>query len=132
MPPEAGEPRSPGLLDSAARFARTAVGLARTRLEILATEVEEERIRVTQLALLVAAIVFCLQVALVLAVVLVVVLLWDSHRVLTLGLLGALFLIGAVAAAARLRFLLRTRPRIFASTIAELSKDEERLGSGDR
>jgi uncharacterized membrane protein YqjE len=132
MSAEAGEPRSPGLLDSLGRFARTALGLARTRLEILGTEIEEERIRVTQLALLVAAIVFCLQVALVLAVVLVVVLLWDTHRVLTLSLLGAFFLVAAIAAAARLRFLLRTRPRIFASTLAELAKDEERLGSGDR
>lgn len=132
MPAEAGDARSPGLLDSLRRFARTALGLARTRLEILATEIEEERIRVTQLALLVAAIVFCLQVALVLLVVLVVMLLWDSHRVVTLSLLGAFFLVAAVAAAARLRFLLRTRPRIFASTIAELAKDEERLRSGDR
>jgi len=132
MPPEAGAPRPPGLLDSAARLARTALGLARTRLEILATEIEEERIRVTQLALLVAAIVFCLQVALVLLVVLVVVLLWDSHRVVTLSLLGAVFLLAAVAGAARLRFLVRSRPKIFASTIAELAKDEERLGSGDK
>jgi uncharacterized membrane protein YqjE len=132
MSSEAGEPRSPGLLDSLGRLARTALGLARTRLEILATEIEEERIRVTQLALLVAAIVFCLQVALVLLVVLVVVLLWDSHRVITLGLLGAVFLLAAVAGAARLRFLLRTRPKIFASTIAELAKDKERLGGGDK
>jgi len=132
MPPEAGAPRPPGLLDSAARLARTALGLVRTRLEILATEIEEERIRITQLALLVAAIVFCLQVALVLLVVLVVVLLWDSHRVVTLGVLGAFFLLAAIAGAARLRFLVRSRPRIFASTIAELSKDAERLGGGDK
>ena len=53
----------------------------------------------TQLALLIAGVVFCLQVALVLLVVLVVVLLWDSHRVVTLSLLGAVFLLAAVAGA---------------------------------
>jgi uncharacterized membrane protein YqjE len=132
MSADAGEPRAPGILDSAARLARTVLGLARTRLEILATEIEEERIRVTQLALLVAAIVFCLQVALVLLVVLLVVALWDSHRVVTLGLLGAFFVIAAIVAAARLRFLVRSRPKIFASTIAELAKDEDRLGGRER
>jgi uncharacterized membrane protein YqjE len=128
MPNEAGTPRPPGLLDSAARLARTAAAFLRTRLEILATEIEEERVRVTQLALLIAAVVFCLQVALVLLVVLVVVLLWDSHRVLTLSLLGGFFLLAAVAAGIWLRYLVRGRPKIFASTIAELRKDEDRLG----
>jgi uncharacterized membrane protein YqjE len=132
MPSEAGAPRPPGLLDSAARLARTALALARTRLEILATEIEEERIRVTQLALLIAGVVFCLQVALVLLVVLLVVLLWDSHRVVTLSLLGGFFLLAALAGAVWLRHLVRSRPKIFASTIAELAKDEDRLGGGDK
>jgi uncharacterized membrane protein YqjE len=131
MPAEAGAPRPPGLLDSIARLARTALALARTRLEILGTEIEEERIRVTQLALAIAAVVFCLQVALVLAVVLLVVLLWDSHRVVTLSVLGGLFLLAALGGGIWLRYLVRGRPKIFASTLAELAKDEERLG-GDR
>jgi uncharacterized membrane protein YqjE len=132
MPPEAGEPRPPGLLDSAARLARTALGLARTRLEILATEIEEERIRVTQLALLVAGVVFCVQVAVILLVLLVVVLLWDTHRVAALGALTGLFFLAALVGALWARHLLRSRPKLFASTIAELTKDEARLGGGDR
>ena len=128
MPPEAGAPRPPGLFDSLARLARTALGLARTRLEILGSEIEEERIRITQLALLVAGVVFCLQVTLVLVVVLLVVLLWDSHRVVTLSLLGGFFLLAALAGGIWLRYLVRGRPKIFASTIAELRKDEDRLG----
>ena len=130
MPPEAGAPRPPGLLDSAARLVRTALGLARTRLEILATEVEEERIRITQLALLVAGIVFCVQVAVILLVLLVVVLLWDTHRLATLGVLTGLFFLAALAGVVWLRHLARSRPKLFASTIAELRKDEDRLGGG--
>jgi hypothetical protein len=38
----------------------------RTRLEILGTEIEEERIRFAGLALVVAAIAFCLQMAVLL------------------------------------------------------------------
>jgi uncharacterized membrane protein YqjE len=132
MPPEAGAPRPPGLLDSISRLARTALGLVRTRLEILATEIEEERIRAAHLALLVAAIVFCLQTAVILFVVLLVVLAWDTHRLLALGLLAAFFLVAALAALAWLRHLLRTRPKIFASTIAELARDEDRLGGGGK
>ena len=131
MPAEAGPPRPPGLLDSVARLVRTALGLVRTRLEILATEIEEERIRITQLALLVAAIVICLQVALVVLVVLLVVLLWDSHRVVTLSVLGGFFLLAALAGAAWLRHLVRSRPKLFAGTTAELRKDQDRLGGGE-
>ena len=132
MPPEAGAPRPPGLLDSAARLARTALGLARTRLEILATEIEEERIRITQLALLIAGVVFCLQVAFILLVVLLVVLLWDSHVQVVLGALGGFFVLAALAGVVWLRHLVRSRPKLFASTIAELAKDAERLGGGDQ
>ncbi len=132
MPPEAGTPRPTGLLDSIAHLARTALGLVRTRLEILATEFEEERIRVAQLALLVAVVLFCLQAALVLFTVLLVVALWDSHRLLALGALGGFFLLAAAAGAAWLRHLVRSRPKLFATTIAELGKDEDRLAGDDR
>ncbi len=128
MSSEAGAPRPPGLLDSVARLARTALGLARTRLEILATEIEEERIRITQLALAIAGVVFCLQVAFILLVVLLVVLLWDSHVAVVLGALGGFFLLAALAGGLWLRYLVRGRPKIFASTIAELRKDGDRLG----
>jgi uncharacterized membrane protein YqjE len=132
MPPEAGAPRPPGLLDSIARLARTALALARTRLEILATELEEERIRLAQLVLLVAGIAFCVQVAVILLVLLVVVLTWDTHRLATLGVLTGLFFLAALAGALWVRHLLHTRPKLFASTIAELAKDEDRLEGGGR
>jgi uncharacterized membrane protein YqjE len=123
---EAGAPRPPGLAGSLARLARTALGVLRTRLEILATEIEEERIRFAGLALVVAAIAFCVQMAVLLFVILMVVLLWESHRVVTLAALSGAFLVGGVA----LYLQLRTRPRMFASTLAELGKDDERLGRG--
>ena len=80
MSQEAGAPRPPGLVDSLSRLGRTALGVLRTRLEILGTELEEERIRFAQLALIVAAIAFCLQMAVLLLVAFLVVLFWDTHR----------------------------------------------------
>jgi uncharacterized membrane protein YqjE len=130
MATEAGAPRPPGLVGSITRLGRTALALLRTRLEILATEIEEERIRFAGLALLVAAIAFCVQVAVLLGVILIVVLLWESHRLITLGVLSGAFLAVGVGLFLWLRHRLRTRPRMFASTLGELAKDDERLGRG--
>jgi uncharacterized membrane protein YqjE len=130
MADAAGAPRPPGLFGSIARLGRTSVALLRTRLEILGTEIEEERIRFTGLVLLVSAIAFCVQMAVLLGVGLLVVLLWESHRLLTLGVLSGAFLVTGVALYLWLRHQMRTRPRMFAATLGELVKDEERLGRG--
>jgi uncharacterized membrane protein YqjE len=127
MPQEAGAPRPPGLVDSLSRLGRSGVALLRTRLAILGTEIEEERIRFAQLALAVAAIAFCLQMAVLLFVVFMVVLLWESHRLVTLGAFAALFLIAGVAGVLVLKRRLERRPKMFASSLGELAKDEERL-----
>jgi uncharacterized membrane protein YqjE len=130
MAAEAGAPRPPGLFGSIARLGRTAVALLRTRVEILGTDIEEERIRFTGLVLLVSGIAFCVQMAVLLFVILMVVLLWESHRLVTLGVLAAAFLVAGIALFLWLRHQLRTRPRMFAATLGELAKDEERLGRG--
>jgi uncharacterized membrane protein YqjE len=127
MAAEAGAPRPPGLIGSIARLGRTALALLRTRLEILATEIEEERIRFAQLALAIAAIAFCVQMAVLLFVVLMVVLLWDSHRLFIVAVFSAGFLVAGIGLALWLRHRLKTRPRMFASTLGELGKDEDRL-----
>jgi uncharacterized membrane protein YqjE len=127
MPQEAGAPRPPGLVDSLSRLGRSGVALLRTRLAILGTEIEEERIRFARLALAVAAIAFCLQMAVLLFVVFMVVLLWESHRLVTLGAFAALFLVAGVAGVLVLKRRLERRPKMFASSLGELAKDEERL-----
>lgn len=127
MSQEAGAPRPPGLVDSLSRLGRTALGVLRTRLEILGTEIEEERIRFARLALAVAAIAFCLQMAVLLFVAFLVVLLWDTHRLATLGTVAAAFLIAGVVGVLVLKRRLARRPKMFASSLGELVKDEERL-----
>lgn len=127
MSEEPGAPRPPGLVDSLSRLGRTALGVLRTRLEILGTELEEERIRFAQLALAVAAIAFCLQMAVLLFVIFLVVILWETHRLATLGAFAAFFLVAGVAGALVLKRRLARRPKMFASSLGELVKDEERL-----
>ena len=127
MSQEAGAPRPPGLVDSLSRLGRTALGMLRTRLEILGTELEEERIRFAQLALAVAAIAFCLQMAVLLFVIFLVVFLWETHRLATLGAFAAFFLAAGVVGMLVLKRRLARRPKMFASSLGELLKDEERL-----
>jgi uncharacterized membrane protein YqjE len=127
MPQEAGAPRPPGLVDSLSRLGRTALGMLRTRLALLGTEIEEERIRFARLGLAVAAIAFCLQMAVLLLVAFLVVLLWETHRLATLGAFAALFLAAGVVGVLVLKRRLARRPKMFASSLGEFLKDEERL-----
>jgi uncharacterized membrane protein YqjE len=127
MSQAAGAPRPPGLVDSLSRLGRSALALLRTRLEILGSEIEEERIRFAGLALAVAAIAFCLQMAVLLFVAFLVVLLWDTHRLASLGAFAAFFLVAGVVGIFVLKRRLARRPKLFASSLGELMKDEERL-----
>ena len=74
-------------------------------------------------------ILFCLGVGVVLVSILVVVALWDSYRLWALGTLAALFVLAGGAAAWFVMYQLRTKPRLFASSISELNKDRQHLSS---
>lgn len=118
-----------GLLDSLTTLAATLVAIARTRLELLSTDLEEERAH--WLTLLVSALVavFFLGMGAVLAAFFLVVVFWDTHRLLVLGLLTAGFLAVGAAAVAFAMHRARTRPKPFAASLAELGKDRQHLGS---
>ena len=116
-----------GLLQSITHLGRTLLGAAQTRLEILATEIEEERLRLEQFLLLALAAALCAGMALVLGVAFVVVYFWDTHRLLAVGLLALAFLTTAVALAGILRARVKARPKPFAVTRGELAKDRDML-----
>lgn len=118
---------SPGLLASLRRLAATLVAVFQTRLELLATEVEEERIRLGRLLLLGAAAAFFLALGILTFTLFVIVLFWDTHRLLVTGLLAALYLGAGLAIAFAARREALARPRLFAASLSELAKDRERL-----
>lgn len=121
-PPSAG-----GLLAAIRDLALTVVALLQTRLEIFASEVEEERLRLREFLWFAVATVFCLGFAIVLAAVFVVALLWDRFGVFAIGALGLVFLALGIGLAMSLRARARSRPRLFAATLGELAKDRKRL-----
>ncbi|MDD4881736.1 MAG: phage holin family protein [Gallionellaceae bacterium] len=120
---------SKGLLASLTALAATLVAMAHTRLDLLSTDLEEEREHfIAQLALALVAL-FCLGVGVVLGTILLVVAFWDTQRLLVLGVLTGLFLAVGVAAWRYSLHKARTKPRLFAASLTELLKDREQLVS---
>ncbi len=119
---------APGSLGSRLRSSIAgALGILQTRLELLATEFQEEKLRLGALLGYAAAAFFFLGFGAVMLALFLTVLLWDSHRPLALGIFTALFLaIGILAALAAAR-IGRQGSRLFASSIAELAQDREMM-----
>ena len=116
---------STGLFDSLKGLALTLATIAHTRLDLLSTDLEEDRERLVSLLILILIALFSLGVGLVLMAILVVVTFWDSHRLLALSGLTVLFLASGGAAWGFAIYKLRTKPRLFAASLAELYKDRQ-------
>jgi uncharacterized membrane protein YqjE len=108
-------------------MSRTLLSYARTRAQLAANELEEQSLRFFEIALWALAALLAAGIGLVMAGVFIMVLYWDSGRLLAAGLLTLVYLGAAIAAAMVARKRLRERPRMLAMTLAELTKDGERL-----
>lgn len=116
-----------GLLVSLKKLTATLIAIVHTRIELLSTDLEEGRERLISLLAMTFVALFCLCFGMVLLAILVVVLFWDTHRLLALGTLTALFLlIGSVLGFMALRAL-KDMPRMFEASLAELVKDHQAL-----
>ena len=116
-----------GLLATLRRLAANAVALLHARLELILTEIDEERsyfIRVLVLSIVAA---FFLTIGAVALTLLVVLLVWDTHRVLAAGVLTALYLAIAAGIILRVRALVQGRHKLLASSLEELRKDRDAL-----
>lgn len=117
----------PGLVDSLTATAATMVAIVHTRLDLLSTDLEEEREHFVSLTLFALGAFFCLGVGVVLMASLLVFAVWDSHRLLALGGLAAAFLTaGAFAILVALKKV-KAKPRLFSASLAELRKDRQLL-----
>jgi uncharacterized membrane protein YqjE len=122
---------SPGLFASLRGFAATSVALLRTRLELLKIETQEEVGRVRGMLLWGIVATLCGVAGAVFLAVFLTVLLWDSHRLLVLGIASALFLAAAALAIATAMRLARQGSQLFAASLAELRQDEAALKPRD-
>ena len=125
MTEEAG--RSEGLLDSLRNLARTFLAIVQTRIEIFASEIDEERARLARIAVLAAVAALCIALAVILLVFFLVVLFWDTNRLLAIGVLAGVFAVDGIAACFGLRAAISQRPKFLSATLAELRKDRTKL-----
>lgn len=116
-----------GLFRSLANLLATAIGIVQTRLELLSTELQEEVHRVAELMVWSVVALLAAGAGLFLLALVVILLFWDTHRVLAaVGVTSAFFVI-AIVAAFVLRAKLRAKPPLLDATIAELKKDRDSL-----
>jgi len=120
-----------GLMGSIRQLLSTVTSIASTRLELLANEVQEERLRLTQMLLFTLFALFCFGVGILLLTAFIVVLFWDDHRLAVLGALSALFFALGALTAMLLRSKAQAKPRLFSASLAELTKDRAQLSAGD-
>jgi uncharacterized membrane protein YqjE len=122
----AGNSGGEGLFAAVKNLAATLVEIGRTRLELIGNEIALEKQRALRLLLLGQALMFCLTLATLMLVALVVLLLWEQ-RVVALGALAVFFLgLAAVLLAAIRRSLAPPEP-VFAASLAELQEDLRQL-----
>lgn len=120
-----GTPSS--LLASLRGLATTAVDLLRTRLELFKLEAQEEAGRLAGLLMWAVAAVLLAVVGATFSAVFLTVLLWDSQRLLALGIFSAVFLGAAGLAFFMTLRLVRQGSQLFAGSLAELRQDVESL-----
>jgi len=116
-----------GLLNSLKNLTVTLIAIIHTRLELLSTDLEEGRERFISLLAMAFVSLFSLCFGAVLLTILVVVVFWDTHRLLVLGSLTGLFLVTGAILGAVVVSKLKSMPRMFEASLAELIKDHQEI-----
>lgn len=127
QPPDAPDKPQAGLLHAIRALLASLIGTLRTRGELLQVELEEERLRVTGIALFALAAAIFLALGVLLLSFFLILLFWDTHRVLVSGLLALLYLLIGTGCALAVRSRSRAKSKLFAASLAELGKDSARL-----
>jgi uncharacterized membrane protein YqjE len=121
---------TPQRLSSSLRgLASTLLELLQVRLELFSVEAQEEVLRVGALMVYGAVAVTFLSLGLTFLALFITVALWDSHRLLALGVFTALFLLTGGVAAWLARERVKSGTRLFSASLEELRQDREELGS---
>lgn len=116
-----------GILDSIKSYGATVVSILKTRLEILSTELQEEKERLKGYLILGVIAMFCALMGIIFLSLFVVVLFWDTNRVLAVAAVTVAYFIAAAACGLSLKNKVKSHPKLFAATIAELVKDHRHL-----
>ena len=121
---------APGLMASVKRLLRSVAATIRNRVELLAVELQEERLRLVDALLLAAVIVVFGLLTLVMLTFTVLLLAGEEHRLAMAAVITGVYLLVTLGAFWRLRTKLKNW-QAFSATRAELRKDCAWLEGGD-
>jgi uncharacterized membrane protein YqjE len=120
-----------GLLGSLKSLTALAVAIAHNRLNLLSTDIEIAREHTVSVLIMVLVALFCLCFGVLLLALFVVVIFWDTHRLIALGSVTGLFILIGAVCLWRVLKALKTMPATFEASLAELAKDYKQLKSND-
>lgn len=119
-------PQGEGLLASSKGFLSTFLATIKTRLELFATEVEEEKIRLGRVLALGVIAAFMLGLGLIFLFLFLAILFWES-RLVIIGAAALIFLSGGFIAWRMLKSESERDSVLFAASLEELTRDLESL-----
>ncbi|MES1982545.1 MAG: phage holin family protein [Pseudomonadota bacterium] len=129
---EQASPGSKGLIGSLRGLAGTFLALVRTRADLIAIELQEERERIKEVfILLIVASILC-TLGLLLLAFLIIALFWDSYRLLAISIVTLVFLGGAIWSLVSLLEKLNANPPMFSATLNELQHDLDGLKTDEK
>lgn len=123
---EAGR-QAGGLLDSLKALARSLLAIGQTRLEIIGSEIEEQRALFLREALLAVIAAFCLGLGVVFTALFFVFIAPVELRHYVIAMFAVVFFVVCGIIFVALRAARSDRPRAFSTTIQELGKDRDSL-----
>ncbi len=119
------------LIASARRLVETLLGMLRTRVEIVACEIEEEREHLKWLVTIGAIALAFISLGLIALTAFMTLWLWASFGIYALAMVGGVFLASGIALLLYVRYREHQRPRIFSTTLGEIAKDYDALRGRD-
>jgi len=105
------------------RIGSTVLAMVRTRLALAAVELQEEAQRLIGYVVWALLAAFLGAAAFMLVALFVIVLFWDTHRLLAIGGMAGLLALAAVVILLQVRARFAAGPRMMAATLTELNKD---------
>ncbi len=121
----------PRLAESLHGIVDAGLQTVQTRLELLAIELQEEKLRLAGLALNAVLAGLLLGFGLMFLLVFLTVLFWEEHRLLALGISTVICLIGGLLAASKAAHAFRSGTKLFSASLAELTRDRAALREPD-
>ena len=120
-----------GFIGSLKSLTALAVAIAHNRLNLLSTDLEIAREQMVSVLIMVLVALFCLCFGALLLAIFVVVIFWDTHRLIALGSVTGLFLVVGGFYLWRVLSTLKAMPATFEASLTELAKDYKQLKSNN-